>query len=368
MSSSFTELLQSIQHNCDISDAHDHDIYSMCTMVLKLRNLYKWEKGLQPWDDPAPADLLDWIDVKENAWAKMAGESFRPLSVAGKILDPLDVEAVNAALAGSGLVYGAGYGRSMKTVFFLAEEIEARSQEGCSIRVLGKESAREMASPFAMVQDGQIIVRRESLRFFFWDQIQDVRSSCRNSLQYALRSYGVFHDGVVDWEAFKASLDTMVDQEMNLFISHEIGEILQTDLDSGSLRAIIGHFPGSALEFVSRAVKDILADTDPRGPLASVACEQRDSSLAFYLTFLDGLRERLFPEIRLAWQQFQSDRNWGHIEEARRSCRTRSQGIAREIQEISRMIGNDPDDVIYSRFDSRIMVPLGLEKPKAASS
>ena len=141
----------------------------------------------------------------------------------------------------------------------------------------------------------------------------------------------------------------------------------QTDLDSASLRAIIARFPGSALEFVSRAVKDILADTDPRGPLAYIARERRDSSLAFYLTFLDGLRDRLFPEIRPAWQQFQSDRRWEHIEEARISCRIRNQRIAGEIQEISRMIGRDPDEIILSRFGSRILAPLGLEKPKAAS-
>jgi hypothetical protein len=77
--SELTPLIQDIQHNCDISDARDHGIYTMCTMVLKLRNLYKWEKGLQPWEEPESADLLDWIDVKENYWATIAGEPFRPL-------------------------------------------------------------------------------------------------------------------------------------------------------------------------------------------------------------------------------------------------------------------------------------------------
>jgi hypothetical protein len=359
--------MQDIQRNCDISDARDHDIYSMCTMVLKLRNLYKWEKGLEPWEEPESADLLDWIDEKEKHWAEMAGEAFGLLAVSGKMLEPLAVEDVNAALNGSGLVYGAGYGRSMKTVFFLAEEIEKRSHEGCPIQILGREWAREMASPFAMVQDGRIIVRRESLRFFFWDQIQDVRSSCRRSLQEALRAYGIWKDGVLDREALKDSLNTMVDQEMNLFIYHEIGEILQTDLDSASLQAIIGHFPGSAMEFVGRAVKDILADTDPQGPLAFLVGARRDSTLAFYLTFLDGLRERLFPEMLPAWNRFLSDRNWEHIEAARRACRSRNQQLAREIRSIAQMIGNAPDEAVLGRFDSRILAPLGLEKPKEPS-
>jgi hypothetical protein len=363
--SSLSELapfIHDIQHNCDISDARDHGIYSMCTMVLKLRNLYKWEKGLQPWEEPEPAELLDWIDVKENYWATIAGESFRPLRASGKTLSPLDLEEINAALNDNTLLYGAGYGRSMKTVFFLAEKIEQRNCEGCPVIVLGKERAREMASPFAMAQDGLIIIRREALRFFFWDQIQEVRSSCRSSLQHALRSYGVFKDGTICRELFTSSLDSIVEQEMNLFIYHEVGEILQTTFTSGALGAIIGYFPGTVIEFVGRAVKDILADTHPQGLLSYVIREQRDSSLGFYLTFLDGLRQKLFPEIRNAWQLFVADRDWSHIEQARSSCWERNRLVAEQIQEISLMIGNDPDELLLSRFNSRILVPLGLEK------
>jgi hypothetical protein len=142
-------------------------------MVLKLRKLHKWEKGLQPWEEPETAVLLDWIDMKENYWAAIAEESFRPLSVSGKMLAPLDLEEINAALNDTRFFYGAGYGRSMKTVFFLAEKIEQRNYEGCPVIILGKERAREMASPFAMAQNGLIIIRKESLRSFFWDQIQE---------------------------------------------------------------------------------------------------------------------------------------------------------------------------------------------------
>ncbi len=364
--SELTPLIQDIQHNCDISDARDHGIYTMCTMVLKLRNLYKWEKGLQPWEEPEPADLLDWIDVKENSWATIAGEPFRPLTVSGKTLAPLDLEEVNAALNGTRLLYGAGYGRSMKTVFFLAEKIEQRSIEGCPLIILGKERAKEMASPFAMAQDGLIIIRKESLRFFFWDQIQEVRSSCRSSLQQALQPYGVFKDGSLDRELFASSLDAIVAQEMNLFIYHEVGEILQTTFTSETLQAIIGHFPGSVIEFVGRAVKDILADTHPQGLLSYVIREKKDSSLGFYLTFLDGLRQKLFPEILKARQLLLADRDWGHIEQARTACWERNQQVAEQIQEISRMIGRDADELLLSRFNSRILAPLGLEKPEEA--
>jgi hypothetical protein len=358
-------LTADIRRNCDISDARDHGIYSMCTMVLKLRGLYKWEKGLQPWEEPESADLLDWIEEKENFWATIAGEDYRPLAVNGKELDPLAVEEINAGLNGS-LHYGAGFGRSMKTVFFLAEKLAERSVEGCPVTILGSEQAREMASPFAMVQDGRIIVRREALRFFLWDQVQEVRSSCRNSLRQALQHYDLLRDGVLDQQRFRESLDTIVDQEMDLFIHHEVGEILQSDLPSATLRQIIDHFPGSVLEFVGRAVKDILADTHPQGLLAWVIRERRPSSLGFYLSFFDGLREKLFPELPEAWRLFSGDGDWRHVEAARSACWLRNRQVAPEIVEAGRMIGHADDDALIARFRKRVLRPLGLDTDDSA--
>ena len=362
---SHTTFIEDVQYNCDISDARDHGIYSMCTMVLKLRNLYKWEKGLQPWDEPESADLLDWIEAKENYWATIAEESFRPLSVAGKHYAPLDLEDVNATLNGT-LLYGAGYGRSMKAIFFLAEKLEQSTIEGCPVIILGAEQAREMASPFAMVQDGLIIIRKHSLRYFLWDQVQEVRSSCRSSLRYALQSYGVMKDGVLDQELFKQSLDTIVEQEMNLFIYHEVGEILQADLSSESLRRIVDHFPGSVLEFVGRAVKDIQADAHPSGLLAYILREKRHSTLGLYLSFFDGLREKLFPELLAAWRLFVADGDWRHIEHARSACWLRNQGLARRIQDAAGMIGTEPDDKVLEFFNNQVLEPLGLDKAKTA--
>jgi hypothetical protein len=75
------DLTGTIRHNCEISDARDNGIYSICTLVLKLRNLYKWEHRLEPWDEPESAVVLDWIAAKENYWETIAGEEYRPLPV-----------------------------------------------------------------------------------------------------------------------------------------------------------------------------------------------------------------------------------------------------------------------------------------------
>ena len=87
-------IIKDIQHNCNISDARDHGIYTMCTMVLKLRNLYKWENDLQPWQEPEPADLLDWIEAKENYWPTIADKSYRHLHINGCTYLPDDTASL----------------------------------------------------------------------------------------------------------------------------------------------------------------------------------------------------------------------------------------------------------------------------------
>lgn len=361
--SNFDNLSTIIKHNCAVSDARDHGIYSMCSMVLKLRNLYKFEHGLEPWEEPDSADLLDWIEGKEAHWEELAEQPFQDLVINSTAADPFEVEIVNAGLAETGLFYGAGYGRSMKTIFFLAEVLGIRSVEGCPVTVLGNERVREMASPFAMVQDKQIIIRLDPLRFFLWDHIQELRSSCRSSYRYTLQSYGLLKDDALDQQRFRTRLDQIVDTETEMFIHHEVGEMLQDTLDSRTLRTIIGRFPSSVIEFVCRAVKDILADTHPRGVLSYILREEKHSSLGLYVSFLDGLRQKLFPEMAGAWEEFVRTSTWECVELARQQCRSRTMALGEEIVRIEEMFEDESDTQIQARFNERVLQPLGLDLP-----
>ena len=112
--------LNTIKHNCDISDARDNGIYSICTLVLKLRNLYKWENGLEPWQEPDSPVLLDWIAAKEEYWETLQEKPFSQIPIKGDSVDPFLLPVINQYLSPDNHVYGAGYGRSMKAVFFIA--------------------------------------------------------------------------------------------------------------------------------------------------------------------------------------------------------------------------------------------------------
>lgn len=359
-----TELIRAIQHNCDISDARDHGIYSMCTMVLKLRNLYKWEHGIEPWEEPDPPDLLDWIDQKENYWQTINNQQFQSLAVNGKHCEPAELVAINAAFADRNLVYGCGYGRSMKAVFFVAEKKAERHIAGKKVFILDKELAKEMASPFAMAQDGVVYIRRENLRFFLWDHIQELRSSCRESFRHALGLYGVLDsEGQLDQKKLREQFDTLVEQEMDLFIYHEIGELLQTTLDSATLQKVINTFPASVIELVCRSIKDVLADTHPQGLLAHVIGTEKESSLSFYIGFLDGLRGKLFPEIFDAFRQFRETSEWQCIENARQLCSQRNIELAHKVRKLADQLGTLPDEEIERAFHDQVVGPLGLEVP-----
>lgn len=356
-------LLSDIQYNCDVSDARDHGIYSMCSMVLKLRSLYKWEHRIEPWKEPESAELLDWIEQKESYWETLAESDYRSLRLQGSSCGADDTAAINHDQAPHNLFYGAGHGRSMKSIFFLSQIVKRYEVEEQPVIILGRDYAREMAAPFALVQDDQVIIRLDSLRYFLYDHIQELRSSCRSSFRSFLDHYELLNDGKLDQQRLGAALDRIVTSELDLFIYHEVGEILDNSLNRTTLSYLFGRFGGSVIEFVCRAVKDILADTHPQGLLAHIIGGQRESTLSLYVSFLDGLRAELFPEMTPAWNRFLEDRDWAPLKRVCSESRGRNQRIAEKISRIAAQAEDYPDDVVMQQLSDQILTPLGLDAP-----
>ena len=287
------------------------------------------------------------------------------IRINGERVDPFLLPIINKSLSSDNQIYGAGYGRSMKAVFFIAEVLEDRVVEGCPTLILGKEKARELSSPFAMLQDGIIYIRKEPMRFFFWDQIQEVTPSCKIAMQQALACYGLVRDAcVLDREKLIDIFDTIIDQELDIFIFHEVGESQKNMLDNDVLRKIIAVFPASSLELVARAVKDILADTHSKGLLGHILAKERKSSLGFYVSFLDGMRKLLCPKINEASKQFWEDGDWALIEKARLESRIKNEAIAAELQDMcSRLDRGESPDELKVWAEINVLAPLGLHVP-----
>ena len=98
-----------VLENCAISDSHHAGLYSICGLALRLRDLYKWEKGMDPWEEKEPHELLEWIGEKEEEWERVAEKGFRDITIHGKPFDPLDLAGINTFLEPKGLLYGAGF-------------------------------------------------------------------------------------------------------------------------------------------------------------------------------------------------------------------------------------------------------------------
>ena len=114
-------IIRQIKLNCNISDAHFWGYYSICGLLMKLRELYRNEKSLMPWDVIPQGLISEWIASTEALWRDLEDKDLHPLEVEGTLLDPFEVDRLNDFLAGRRLVYAAGYGRFNKPTFFLAE-------------------------------------------------------------------------------------------------------------------------------------------------------------------------------------------------------------------------------------------------------
>jgi hypothetical protein len=358
-------LCRTVRRNCEISDALHSGTYSLCTMVLKLRNLYKWEHDLEPWQEPAPKEILAWIEEKENGWDQITDQDFLPLSVNGQIVEPFAALEVNLALETSELYYGAGYGRAMKPVFFLAEKLRTEQVESWPVHILGRELARELSSPFAMTQDGLILIRRDALRFFLCDQIKEIRSSGREALNRGLFLYGMTGpDGALLPERLPELLDAVVDEEMEAIIHHEVGELQKNHLDREIMQKLSNFFPGSVVDFVARAVQDVLADTHELGMLGYILRERKEASLCFYMSYLDGLRQLLFPEIGDAILRFLHNGDWETVARAVAAGRLRNRERVELIRELCRDLDQETKERVAADLEEKILSPLGLSTAK----
>jgi hypothetical protein len=306
-------LTRQVLQNCDISDAYHAGLYSICGLALRLRDLYKWEKRLPPWEERDSSEILDWIEAKETRWEAFAENEYTELSLGGKDYDPFDSDGINAVLVPHNIYYGAGYAHSLKPTFFLAEVAHKTRFNGYRIYTLGRELARDLLTIPAMCQNDSILLRQQSANLFLWDKLFYIKKSSRPALNFALENLGIADR---DPTLLRQHLPDIFGAVKDTYIYHELGEIQDTTFDRQSWREMVAAFPFSPVEFIARALKDLLADTNEYGTLHHIIQQRQTAGLAFYVAFIDGLAKEFFPEISIAFQKFIRTENWGVIEQA----------------------------------------------------
>lgn len=320
------ELLPQVRRNCLISDARFWGYYSVCGLLLRLRSLYMFEKGISPGGRTERADVLRWIEKTEALWDEMKDRDFTPIRVNSTEFDPFDAESINRAVSEHGLLYCAGYGMYLKPVFFISDLDSTETIGGLRVFTAGKEYARDLSIHPAMLQAHTVIARKYATLVLICEKFEEFRAQKgAGALGMAFSSYGI------TGSSSALELEKVAEGELRTFIHHEIGEALETEKTGNLWTRMLSQVAHRKASFFIRSVKDTLADTSEKGMLRNIIDERKTGSLAFYVASLSGFRKTLGIEVDRAFREFAETGNWEVIESARARCYSKTMETAAEL-------------------------------------
>ncbi|MGE5026859.1 MAG: Sfum_1244 family protein [Betaproteobacteria bacterium] len=296
MDISLHSLRNAVQHNCDIADANHARGYTMCTYLLKMREYYRWEKGYAFSASLPKDDLGMWLDQREQLWEELESSTFVPVPIGAQEYAPFDSDAINRALQPQGLVYSGGYGSHLTPHFFLGTLLHSERRGKLTVLVSGREYARDLTAPPAMMLGNTLHVRRESLRRLLWERIEEWQWRKQESaMARAVAHYRFEQDA-------DAALERMTDNEIDAAILHELGEVRAGEILGEEWHALLPAVAGTRAEIMVRAVRDHLADC--LSTLPALLESENAASLHFYFANLKGMRRALYPQLDEAYRHW----------------------------------------------------------------
>jgi hypothetical protein len=340
-------LTQSVQRNCHIADARHGADYTMCVYLMKMREYFRWEKGLGYDARLSKDEIGEWLMQREALWASLSEAEFDPLEIDGELYDPFDSDSVNEALLPHGLVYSGGLGRAARPHFFLGTLMRRERPGEFSILVADRELARDLASPPAMTGGRTIYVRRESLRRLLWEKLENWRwSRLENALGRALRHYPFDSD-------LNGALDAMTDNELDAVQWHEVGECYAAERLGDRWNEMLLDLGHSPAELMARAVRDHLADCT--STLPRLVEHDRTASIHFYAGNLNGMRKEVFPGLLGAYREWQEGRDAEALLAISAVGREHWEAVAREILELHAGLGSEAAEPIVDLVRGRYL-------------
>ncbi len=194
------------------------------------------------------------------------------------------------------LVYSGGFGLHGKPVFFLAELEQHERYEDYDLYVSSKELARDLAAPPGMTQDKCVFIRKESLRRFIWEKIEESTwHKQENPLARALACYDFKNNP-------DSSLDKMTNTEADTILQHEIGEIKAGQLLGEDWEIMLANMPRSHAEIMARAIRDHIADAV--STLPQLLKNAEPAQMHFYFANLTSMRKVIFPSLMNAYKEW----------------------------------------------------------------
>jgi len=353
-------LIEQVRGNCDIASAGQAGHFSLCGLLLRLRQLYKWEHRYKPWREPESGAVLAWIDAKEQGWNLLEEADWQPLHWEEQTFEPFEAEHFNRVLLAHGLAYGAGLSRGLIPTCFLGELLEVRRAGELTILLLGRELARDLDATPALRQGNLIYGRREAMAFYLWDRLSDPVQQKNAFLKIALDAHHLSLPGLLRQpQRFQGEFDAFLAAEMEAALQHEVGEALEPGLQE-ALPTVVSLFPQTRIELWIRALKDALADVNNWGRLAFLIRERRLPSLALMLAWRPGLQALLLPELEPAFHKVVAADDWESLEQARRTALTRLRQTAADLEGLLAAYDHADLQPLRTAIECRYLAPLGL--------
>jgi hypothetical protein len=324
-------LASQIKMNCNISDAQFWGTYSLCGLLLRLRELYRSENGLGAWEKISQKDIGAWIIDRESLWRELEERDYKDITLNGNTRRPFEVEKINSELAGKDLIYGAGFGLHGKPSFFLADLISKRTIDGYDVYVSGREYAKDLSEYPALLQDRSIFSRTEPIKRLLWQRFEEMRGkSIKCDLLSAFSKYGLSPQEEPS-EDVDGKISQIADSEAETYIHHELGEAFEGEKIGAEWKNLLSVLPHSKAELFARAVKDVLSDTSEKGMLQYIIKTRKEGSLGFYMVFLSGFRKIIFSEIPDAFRLFSETGDWTLIDDARKTGYRKAEDYAEKL-------------------------------------
>ncbi|MBK1722927.1 Sfum_1244 family protein [Thiocystis violacea] len=344
LDATLTDLAETVQYNCDISDARHGADDSLCVYLMKMREYFRWERRL-PFGAPLERQQVgDWLQAREQLWETLEQAPLRPIEIRGQSYDPFDADAINGQLGAHGLAYSGGLGRQAKPHFVLGDLERRQDSAGCTVFILAKEYARDLTAPPAMTLGQSIFVRRESLRRLLWEKLESWRwSRPDNALGRAFACYDFEH-------ALDASLDAMTDHEIRTLLLHEQGEQLAGEHLGEAWNAMLMDLSRTPAEIMARAVRDHLADC--LVTLPALAESQETASLHFFVGQLTSMRKEIFPSLRRTYEQWLENHDTTGLAALSACGRDHWQEVASGMLDLHRRHGEEAAEAIRGLVDT----------------
>lgn len=320
------DLIEQVKYNCNVSDAKFWGYFSICGLLLRLRELYRQEMGLMPWERISTKEIAPWIEEREKLWKELENKDFNPITIDGKTFEVFEIEKINGLLNKKGLIYGGGYGIYGKPTFFLSILKEKKEVYDYPVYYIGKELCRDLSTSIAMLQGVCIFLRKEQLINSLWEKVQETKTKTVDDLNRMLYIY-FSEQEMKKSQALYEKISLISEAISDIFVYHEIGEAVE-DRYSFQWIDIIGK--DKWLEIYLRGLKDLIADTSDYGPLRLIIQKQDKKLLFFYILFQDNIRKSLFPEIK----KFLQINNWNLFEEIRISRYKAIESVLKNISEL----------------------------------